>query len=107
MALAQLKVVEPVSLLVEVQHHVEKLLETLREALLEARDATDVAWLRARSIRVLNAIYADIPVLRDEFVLTKLNALEAIERESIVGYAQAVSRSNKWRKALCSRYFGS
>lgn len=85
----------------------DSLVNNVREALLEARDDTDVGWIRARSIRELNNLFSQVKVMKDEFVLLKLNVLEQIERESIVGHANAVKRSNKWRKALVERYFGS
>ena len=96
---------KPVLLVEQIQKSTDSLLEILREALLEARDITDVQWIRSRTIRRLNDIYSEVPVMKDEYVLLKLSALEEIERESIVGHMGAVTRSNKWRRALVDRYF--
>lgn len=108
MAVAQLKVVESevFSLLEEIQHSSTKLLENLREALLEVRDDTDVGAVRLHAIRALNTLYKDVPVMSAEYALAKLGVLEAIERECIVGHSHALSRAYKWRKALIQRYFG-
>ncbi|MFP3556441.1 hypothetical protein SB861_37860 [Paraburkholderia sp. SIMBA_049] len=93
-------------LVAELLSSTETLMNNVREALLEARDDSDVGAIRTRAIRALNGVYSQIPSMTDEFVLLKLSALEEIERESIVGHMNAVIRSNKWRKALINRYFG-
>lgn len=92
-------------LVAELMSSTDALMNNLREALLEARDDSDVGAIRARTVRALNGIYSQIPTMTDEFVLLKLNALEEIEREAIVGHMNALIRGNKWRKALIDRYF--
>lgn len=84
-----------------------KLVERTREALLEARDETDTRWIRDRAIDALSGIFSQVPVMTGEYALIKLDALQEIEREAIVGHMNAMIRTRKWRKALVTRYFGT
>jgi hypothetical protein len=93
-------------LLAELITSTDSLINNVREAFLEARDETDVRWIRERAIDALTAIFQHIPVMTGEYALIKLDALQEIEREAIVGHMNAMIRARKWRKALVDRYFG-
>ena len=83
-----------------------KLIERTKEALLEARDETDVRWMRDAAIRNLNGIFAIVSLYSTEFALIKLEALEDLEHEFRIGHFAACQRSRKWRRAVVARYFG-
>jgi hypothetical protein len=90
----------------ELQAHCAKLVERTKEALLEARDETDVRWMRDAAIRNLNHLFNTVNLYTSEFALLKLECLEDLEHECRMGHFQACQRSRKWRKAVVDRYFG-
>lgn len=96
----------PPTLIGQLRVDCEKLLERTREALLEARDETDVRWIRDAAIRSLKDIFKDVPTFNDPYVLLKLDTLELVDGECAIGHCNALIRTRKWRKALITRYFG-
>jgi phospholipid N-methyltransferase len=83
----------------------DRLIERVREALLEARDETDVRWIRDHAIQSLGHIFSGFPMLNQDMALIKLEVLEDLHQECLLGHMQAMVRSRKWRKAMIQRYF--
>lgn len=95
----------PPLVLFTIQREVNRLVEKFREGLLEARDETDVRWLHHHVVQRLNTLFNNFSMLRQDMALIKLEALETIEREFMLGHVAAVQRTIKWRNALVDRYF--
>jgi hypothetical protein len=92
------------AILRELRAKCAKLIERTKEALLEARDETDIRWVRDAAIRGLNEHFSIVSGYNSEFSVLKLEALEDIEHECRLGHIQAMIRSVKWRQALVARF---